>query len=77
MKKLIITLMVCLPLLASAQANTWEMPDAAVTAQQGNPDAKYLEGAVPVVDGKVCFTTTIKAPGKTASQIYDIVKNEL
>lgn len=77
MKKLMITLMVCLPLLAGAQANTWEMPDAAETAQQGNPDAKYLEGAVPVVDGKVCFTTTIKAPGKTASQIYDIVKNEL
>ena len=33
-------------------------------------DLKYLEGAVPVVDGKVCFQTVIKAPGKSANDIY-------
>lgn len=42
-----------------------------------NPDQKYLEGAVPVVDGKVTFTTTIKAPGKSAGQIYRTVLAEL
>ena len=33
-------------------------------------DSKYLEGAVPVVDGKVTFTTSIKAKGMTKVQIY-------
>ena len=32
-------------------------------------------GAVPVVDGKVVFQTEINAPGKTAAQVYDIVKS--
>jgi colicin import membrane protein len=38
-----------------------------------NHDAKYLRGAVPVVNGKVLFSTHIDAPGKTAAQIYDIL----
>ena len=67
MKKLLITLMMCLPLTLMAQ-NTWEMP-----AQAENTDAKYLVGAVPVVDGKVTFHTTVDAPGKSATEVADIV----
>ncbi len=33
----------------------------------------YMQGAVPEVDGKVVFTTTIAAPGKTAEQLFPIV----
>jgi len=31
-------------------------------------------GAVPVIDGKVTFKTTVEAPGKTADQVADIVR---
>ena len=68
MKKLIFAMMMCLPMAASAQ-NTWEMP-----TQANHSDAKYLVGAVPVVDGKVTFKTTVEAPGKTADQVADIVR---
>ena len=68
MKKLIFAMMMCLPMAASAQ-NTWEMP-----TQANNSDAKYLVGAVPVIDGKVTFKTTIEAPDKTADQVADIVR---
>ncbi len=64
--------MMCLPVLCTAQ-NTWEMPKDAKTGANINPDAKYLVGAVPVVDGRVQFDATIKAPGKTAKQIYNII----
>lgn len=36
-------------------------------------DRKYLAGGVPEVDGKVMFSREISAPGKTASQLYDIL----
>ena len=68
MKKLIIAFMLCLPMALTAQ-NTWEMPE-----QSANSDQKYLVGAVPEIDGKVTFKTTIDAPGKTASQVADIVR---
>jgi colicin import membrane protein len=68
MKKLILAMMMCLPMAVTAQ-NTWETP-----VQSDNGDAKYLVGAVPVVDGKVTFKTTIEAPGKTAEQVADIVR---
>lgn len=68
MKKLILAMMMCLPMAATAQ-NTWELP-----TQTNNSDAKYLVGAVPVVDGKVTFKTSIDAPGKTADQVADIVR---
>jgi len=66
--------------LANAQ-NEWEEMDktqeekekVAVTAF--NPDAKYLAGAVPVVDGRVVFSTVIEAPSKSASQIYSTMKS--
>lgn len=42
-------------------------------ALQAQVESKYLEGAVPVVDGKVTFSTTIEAQGMNRSQIYDKV----
>lgn len=63
-----------LPIAVVAQDNTWEKAEK---AENGNPDAKYLAGAVPEVDGRVVFSTTIKAPGKTAQQIYDILHADM
>ena len=71
MKKLFIAIMMCLPLSMAAQ-NTWEMPEE--TENGSSVDQKYLVGAVPVVDGKVVFQTVVNAPGKSASQVYNIVK---
>lgn len=42
-------------------------------ALQAQVESKYLEGAVPVVDGKVTFSTSIKAKGMTQDQIYQSV----
>ncbi|MCD8292099.1 MAG: DUF4468 domain-containing protein [Prevotella sp.] len=36
-------------------------------------DEKYLEGAVPEIDGKVEWTLELDVPGKDAVQIYDIM----
>lgn len=36
-------------------------------------DAKYLQGAVPEVNGKVLFDAKWDVPGKSADEIYDIV----
>ena len=71
MKKLFIAMMMCLPLSMMAQ-NTWEMPEESGTTN--SVDKKYLAGAVPVVDGKVVFHTVVDAPGKNASQVYNIAK---
>lgn len=71
MKKLLISLMLALPMLAAAQDNTWEQ------VQVNNQDQKYLAGAVPEVDGHVVFSTTINAPGKSASQIYELLRKDL
>ena len=73
-KKIILAALLCTSLSMTAQ-NTWEMPEASQTVQ--NPDQKYLAGAVPEVDGKVVFSTTIAAPGKTADQIFNIVGDYL
>ena len=74
MKKLLIAMLLSLPLTMVAQ-NTWEMPEA--NGQTVNPDQKYLVGAVPMVDGKVVFNTVVEAPGKSAAQIYAIVRQYL
>ena len=74
MKKLLIAMLLSLPLTMVAQ-NTWEMPEA--NGQAVNPDQKYLVGAVPIVDGKVVFNTVVEAPGKSAAQIYAIVRQYL
>ena len=64
--------------IANAQ-NEWEEMDRQQEVEEAvvkvNPDEKYLAGAVPMVDGRVTFSTVIEAPGKSASQIYSIVKN--
>ena len=77
MKKVLIAILMAMPIIASAQDNTWERIEQA-PVEENNPDAKYLaEGAVPVVDGFVCWQTTINAPGKSAKQIYDILYKQL
>ena len=78
MKKLAILILALMPLYAWAQDNTWERPEEEETTEEVkvkvNPDAKYLKGAVPEENGKVVFSTTINAPGKSADQVFDIVK---
>ncbi len=37
---------------------------------QAQIEAKYDEGAVPVVNGKVTFTREIDLPGQTKEQVY-------
>lgn len=79
-KYLWMMLMISMPMMSYAQ-NTWEEntenknneAEVAAGAVAVNPDQKYLEGAISLVDGKVVFTKTFEAPGKTAFQIYNIV----
>lgn len=72
-----IALLTLMPLMATAQDNTWEHVEQA-PVEKANPDAKYLEpNAVPEIDGKVCWQTVIEAPGKSAQEIYDILKQQL
>ena len=74
--------MLCLPMAGMAQ-NQWERPDIqekkAVKTEKEvtTEDPKYLEGAVPVVNGEVCWTLDLSVPGKNAQQIYDLVLNYL
>ena len=77
MKKLLIVIFMLMPMLATAQDNTWERIEQEPVEKE-NPDAKYLvKGIVPEVDGKVCFETNIKAPGKSAEEIYRILLQQL
>lgn len=52
MKKFLLSVLICLPLLAKAQT-----------------DEKYLAGAIPVVDGKVSFTTEMQVPALSQEQL--------
>ena len=70
MKKLAIALLMLLPMAVIAQDNSWEQTEKNV---KENRNPKYLAGAVPEVNGKVVFSTTIKAPGKSKKQIYDLL----
>lgn len=84
MKKILIALFACLPLMGAAQ-NTWEIPQeetrqqpqhkktASKDKKKNDEDAKYLAGAVPEVDGKVVFTLSRDVPGMTADDIYQKV----
>ena len=77
MKKILIVVLLAMPLIASAQDNTWEKIEQEPVSKE-NADAKYLiENAVPIVDGKVCWETTILAPGKSARQIFDILQEQM
>jgi len=77
MKKLFFTMLALVPLTLLAQDNTWEINEEEEVKKEAKAkpkvDEKYLKGAVPEVDGKVVFSTSINAPGKTAAQIYDIL----
>ena len=81
MKKFWMILLATLPIGLWAQDNTWELPEEEQRQEETtleakiNPNAKYLRGAVPEVDGKVVFSKTIEAPGKSAAQIYSILRN--
>ncbi len=75
MKKLFIALMMLLPMAAIAQDNSWEQTEES-KYQDPKRNPKYLAGAVPEKDGKVVFETTIKVPGKTKKEIYDILLKE-
>ncbi|SEM67001.1 protein of unknown function [Prevotella sp. ne3005] len=77
MKKLLIVIFMLMPMLATAQDNTWERIEQEPVEKE-NPDAKYLvKGVVPEVNGKVCFETNIKAPGKSAEEIYSILLQQM
>ena len=77
MKKILIALLTLMPMLASAQDNTWERIEVEEQPED-NPDAKYLApNAVPEVDGQVMWQTTLYAEGKTADEIYDILLPQL
>ncbi len=75
MKQLIIAVLMFMPMAVVAQDNSWEITEK--SESKANPDQKYLAGAVPVVDGKVIFKTTIKAPGKTKQQIFDLLLQDM
>ncbi len=79
-RQLMTTLLaVAMPLSVAAQGNTWETNEnlQKTNVQAPNPDAKYLAGAVPEVDGKVVFTTRLTAPGRSADEIYSLLLGEL
>ena len=77
MKKILIALLTLMPMLASAQDNTWERIEVEEQPED-NPDAKYpAPNAVPEVDGQVMWQTTLYAEGKTADEIYDILLKQL
>ena len=76
MKKCILMCAVMAMTLTATAQNTWEEPEKKeekVAVVKTNPMEKYLKGAVPEVNGKVTFTKTFDAPGKTAFQIYNIL----
>ena len=80
MKKLIITIFALVPLMLWAQDNTWERAEEEeVEVKPVKPamNPKYLRGTVPEVDGKVVFSKTIDAPGKSAADIFDILQKYL
>lgn len=60
MKKILFTLLLCLPLLSFAGKRD---------------DTKYLRGAVPERDGLVTFTQTFSVPGKSQADIYPVMQS--
>lgn len=60
MKKFLLALALCLPILA--------------IAKEKKDDTKYLAGAVPEENGAVVFQKTFKVPGKSKQDIYKVLK---
>lgn len=82
MRRIFLLFVCALPVMAWSQG-VWERPETTEQvnekvkkekkAVKNSADAKYLEGAVPLNDGKVEWTLDVDVPGKNASQIYDIM----
>ena len=62
MKKLLIALMLCLPLMGMAKE------------KNDNTDPKYLAGAITMTDGKVTFSKDFNVPGASKSVLYSTMK---
>ena len=80
MKKIILAAIVLAQTTITFAQNTWEMSEAErqeMIKVKPTLEAKYAEGAVPVVDGTVVFEKTFNAPGKSAKEIYDLIKGKL
>lgn len=79
--KLIFILVACLIPMAVWSQGVWEAPVSAndvkndMSVKKEDPDAEYLAGAVPEVNGKVEWKLDIDVPGKSAQEIYDIMFN--
>lgn len=68
MKKIIIALLaISMPLFVNAQSSGLFSKKKIKTQQDLSA---YMAGAVPEIDNKVAFTTTIAAPGKSKSDIF-------
>ncbi len=63
MKKLLLMLMLCLPLLGMAKE------------KKDNTNPKYLAGAVTLTDGKVTFAKEFKVPGETKASLFSQLKD--
>lgn len=80
MKKILMFVLALVPVTMCAQDNTWERPEeeeVEAKVQKVNPNAKYLRGAVPEVNGKVVFSKTIEVPGKSAADIFRTIRGYL
>lgn len=74
------------PATTASQGSGWVIPTATkketpkpaaqVNGAKLKEDPKYLEGAITFDEqGKIVFDTEIEAPGKSATQLYDLVFN--
>lgn len=71
MKKIIFTLLaLSMPLFINAQSSGIFSKK---TIKMQQELSAYMAGAVPEVDGKVVFATTIAAPGKSKADLYSAV----
>lgn len=82
MKKIIMTMIAMLPIVGMAQSEGWKPTDntqqdhkrkALIQKNPANEDPKYLEGAIPMENGKVVFTLDYDVPGASADHIYHII----
>lgn len=60
MRKILLLLLLCVPML--------------VCAKSKRDDSKYLAGAVPEVNGQVLFQQTFAVKGQNQQQIYQVMK---